>query len=359
MMAGQGKAKINQPPEYDSPWKEMLTQFFPAFMQFFYGDIFAEIDWTRGFEFLDKELQKITVKGKLGKRLADKLVKVYLRNGREVWVLIHVEIQGQREANFGRRMFVYHYRIFDAYGQRVISLAVLTDEDQHWRPNNFSYNLFGTGVSLNFRAVKLLDRLADWSALEKDVNPFAVIVMAHLKALETKAHPQKRFRQKLEIIKGLYERGLQQEDIRQLFRFIDWVMTLPIELETKLETEVKALAEEQKMEYISGMERRAIERGLRQGMQQGMQQGVQQGLQQGLLQGIQQGQRQSAATIILRLLNRRLGALTPTGIKRIESLSVTQLETLTDALLDFSTMSDLNKWLRENGKSAKTTKVKK
>ena len=116
------------------------------------------------------------------------------------------------------------------------------------------------------------------------------------------------------------------------------------------------------MEYISGMERRAIERGLRQGMQQGMQQGVQQGLQQGLLQGIQQGQRQSAATIILRLLNRRLGALTPTGIKRIESLSVTQLETLTDALLDFSTMSDLNKWLRENGKSvsaAKATKAKK
>lgn len=337
-MAGQRKAKITQQPEYDSPWKEMLTQFFPSFMQFFYGDIYAEIDWTRGFEFLDKELQKITVKGKLGKRLADKLVKVYLRSGREVWVLIHVEIQGQREANFGRRMFVYHYRIFDAYGQRVISLAVLTDEDQHWRPNNFSYNLFGTGVSLNFRAVKLLDRLADWSALEKDVNPFAVIVMAHLKALETKAHPQKRFRQKLEIIKGLYERGLQQEDIRQLFRFIDWVMTLPIELETKLETAVKTLKEEQKMEYISGLERRAIERGW------------------------QQGQQQTAMTIALRLLNRRLGVLTPTGIKRIESLSVTQLETLTDALLDFSTMSDLNKWLRENGKTAKTaktTKVKK
>ena len=335
MMAGQGKAKINQQPEYDSPWKEMLTQFFPSFMRFFYGDIYAEIDWTRGFEFLDKELQKITVKGKLGKRLADKLVKVYLRNGREVWVLIHVEIQGQREANFGRRMFVYHYRIFDAYGQRVISLAVLTDEDQHWRPNNFSYNLFGTGVSLNFRAVKLLDRLADWSALEKDVNPFAVIVMAHLKALETKAHPQKRFRQKLEIIKGLYERGLQQEDIRQLFRFIDWVMTLPIELETKLETAVKTLTEEQKMEYISGLERRAIERGW------------------------QQGQQQTATTIALRLLNRRLGVLTPTGIKRIESLSVAQLETLTDALLDFSTMSDLNKWLRENGKSANTTKTTK
>ena len=324
----------------------MLTQFFPSFMEFFYSDIFAEIDWTRGFEFLDKELQKIFVKGKTGKRLADKLVKVYLRNGREVWVLIHVEIQGQREANFGRRMFVYHYRIFDAYGQRVISLAVLTDEDQSWRPNKFSYNLFGTGVELNFRAVKLLDRLPDWNALVKDRNPFAVIVMAHLKSLETRHLPRQRFRQKLEIIKGLYARGLGQEDIRQLFRFIDWVMTLPEELETKLETEVKALTEEQKMEYISGLERRAIERGMQQGMEI----------------GIAEGLHLSGATIALRLLNRRLGILTQPTIKRINALSVAKLEQLTEDLLDFSTMSDLNKWLRENGKSVsltKATKIKK
>ena len=341
-----GKSKKAQQPEYDSPWKEMLTQFFPSFMEFFYGDIYAEIDWTRGFEFLDKELQKIAVKGKLGKRLADKLVKVYLRNGREVWVLIHVEIQGQREANFGRRMFVYHYRIFDAYGQRVISLAVLTDEDESWRPNNFSYNLFGTGVALNFRAVKLLDSRGDWTALVNNSNPFAVIVMAHLKALETKNLPQQRYRQKFEIIKGLYARGLHQEDIRQLFRFIDWVMMLPEELETKLETQVKTLTEENSMEYISGLERRAIERGRQEGQQQ----------------GIQQGQYLTAASFSIRLLTRSLGELSPQVVKKIEKLSLAQLEKLIDALLDFSTMSDLNKWLRENGKSvtvAKTSRAKK
>ncbi|HEX4951642.1 MAG TPA: hypothetical protein VFZ34_33600 [Blastocatellia bacterium] len=142
--------------EYDSPWKTVLTKFFPAFMQFFYRDICDAINWSRGFEFLDQELQKIAVKGKLGKRLADKLVKVWLLDGREVWVLIHIEIQGQRDRRFARRMFVYHYRIFDSDGQRVISLALLTDDDAQWRPQQFRYELFGTGVELNFRAVKLL-----------------------------------------------------------------------------------------------------------------------------------------------------------------------------------------------------------
>jgi hypothetical protein len=34
----------------------------------------------------------------LGRRLADKLVKVWRRDGEEVWVLIHIEVQGQVEA---------------------------------------------------------------------------------------------------------------------------------------------------------------------------------------------------------------------------------------------------------------------
>lgn len=180
----------------------MLTRYFPAFMQFFYQDIYAAIDWTHGFKFLDKELQKIVVMGKTGKRLADKLVKVWLLDGKEVWVLIHVEVQGRREAGFGKRMFVYHYRIFDSYGQRVLSLAVLTDENPRWRPEKFRYNLFGTGIELKFRAVKLLDYAADW--LAENQNPFAVIVMAHLKTLETTRLPAQRYRQKWEIIKGLY-----------------------------------------------------------------------------------------------------------------------------------------------------------
>jgi len=42
--------------DYDSPWKEILEWYFPDFMAFFFPHAAAQIDWSRGYETLDKEL---------------------------------------------------------------------------------------------------------------------------------------------------------------------------------------------------------------------------------------------------------------------------------------------------------------
>lgn len=65
------------------------------------------------------------------------------------------------------------------------------------------------------------------------------------------------------------------------------------------------------------------------------------GLQQGLEQGMQQGE----TTLVLRLLQRRLGAVTDHQRERIQSLPLLQLETLGEALLDFTSAADLETWL--------------
>lgn len=88
----------------DSPWKEILEKYFKEFMDFFFFDAWREIDWRQGHEFLDKEFQKLAKDAKLGKRLADKLVKVWLKTGEEVWILIHIEIQGKAEEGFAKRI---------------------------------------------------------------------------------------------------------------------------------------------------------------------------------------------------------------------------------------------------------------
>src|SRR6266511_3280228 len=68
-------------PDYDSPWEEMLDGYFPAFIAFFFPEAHADIDWTRGYESLDTELQQIVHDAALGTRLADKLMKVWRRVG--------------------------------------------------------------------------------------------------------------------------------------------------------------------------------------------------------------------------------------------------------------------------------------
>jgi hypothetical protein len=98
-------------PDYDSPWKEALELYFPAFLALFFPRIHADIDWSRGHVFLDKELQRLLPKGGRGRLYVDKLVKVWRPNGREAWVLIHVEVQTTREAAFPARLYGYNTRI--------------------------------------------------------------------------------------------------------------------------------------------------------------------------------------------------------------------------------------------------------
>ena len=67
----------NPQTEFDAPWKDILERYFEDFILFFFPEAHGEIDWTRAAEFLDKELQQVVREAELGRRLADKLVKIY------------------------------------------------------------------------------------------------------------------------------------------------------------------------------------------------------------------------------------------------------------------------------------------
>ncbi len=81
----------------DAAWKEVLTHLFQEFMEFFFPHIAADIDFSCGYKFLDKEFQQIVRGAETGRRIVDKLVQVCLKNGKEKWILIHIEVQGQGE----------------------------------------------------------------------------------------------------------------------------------------------------------------------------------------------------------------------------------------------------------------------
>lgn len=257
-----------QPTDYDSPWKEVIELYFPRFLEFFFPLAYAEIDWARShaYEFLDTELQQLEPDAEIGRRLVDKVAKVWLLGGEEAWVLVHVEVQRQYDSKFAQRMYTYNYRLFDRHQQRVISLAVLADEGTSWRPSSYGYELGGCRVSLEFPVAKLLDYEAQWETLEQTTNPFGVIVMAHLKTKATHRNPESRLQWKMNLVRGLYERGYSREDVLRLFRFIDWVMVLPEELARSFKAEVRSYEEANRMRYVTSIERLAIEEGIQQGI---------------------------------------------------------------------------------------------
>src|SRR6266542_2509464 len=143
--------------DYDSPWKEALDEYFEPFLALLFPEAHQQIDWSRGYESLDKEFQQVVREAELGRRYVDKLVKVWTKAGVECWVLIHVEVQTTHDADFPFRMYVYHYRIFDRYNKPVASLAVLADDDPKWRPCEYRHELFGCEEAFRFPTAKLLD----------------------------------------------------------------------------------------------------------------------------------------------------------------------------------------------------------
>ena len=61
--------------------------------------------------------------------------------------------------------------------------------------------------------------------------------------------------------------------------------------------------------------------------------------------GIQEGRQEGEVKLIIRLLNRRLGLVTPNQENQIRGLSLPQLEALGEALLDFTNSTDIDTWL--------------
>jgi len=59
----------------DEAWKEIIEKLFPDFLAFFFPQIHKDINFSRGFEFLDKELQKILNGARLAKKLSTSLSK--------------------------------------------------------------------------------------------------------------------------------------------------------------------------------------------------------------------------------------------------------------------------------------------
>ncbi|MCG8349159.1 MAG: DUF4351 domain-containing protein [Chloroflexales bacterium] len=301
------------PSDFDGAWKYALEQFFAPFLELFFPRAYAAIDWTQPVTFRETELQQIAPEDQAGQQRVDKLVRVRRRDGSPAWVLVHVEIQSQHDANFAERMFRYHARLFDRDRIPVVSLAVLGDEAPGWRPDRFGYDLWGCELSLRFPMVKLLD--LDPAMLAATPNPFAVLTLLHRDAQETRGQPDERLQRKVVRYRALLRQGYNAEDVRRLIRLMEHIMRLTPDLMLVAHQAMRQVEQEElgMDTFITSFEEI----------------------------GRAEGQRE----IVVRLLARKIGALPEAVQERVSALSAEQVLALGEALLDFSSLADLTAWL--------------
>jgi hypothetical protein len=221
-------------------------------------------------------------------------------------------------------MFTYNFRILDRYKISAISVAVLCDSNKNWHPSTYSSISEDTTVYFKFGSVKLLKYKRRIKQLQASNNVFATVVLAHLRTQQTLKNPSKRKEWKFSLIRRLYEQGFGEQEIRNLYRFIDWVMILPEGLENEFRQDFQKFEQERKMTYITSFERF------------------------GYKLGEENGQLKQAKSSVLRQLTKRLGEVSEKNRTTIESLTLEKLDALSEALLDFTSTDDLLHWLREN-----------
>jgi hypothetical protein len=148
-------------------------------------------------------------------------------------------------------------------------------------------------------------------------------VQAHLAAQATKGKEsqQRRRKQKFALMTMMYEKGYSRQEVIDLFRFIEWVMILPLELEKAFKNDLATYEEEKNMPYISNLERESEAKGREAGK----------------------------AELVIKLLNRKTGKVSGEILARIEALPIDRLEKLGEDLLDFTGSEDLADWLQQYG----------
>jgi predicted transposase/invertase (TIGR01784 family) len=132
-------------------------------------------------------------------------------------------------------------------------------------------------------------------------------------------------------------RQANQEDTGSLFKkeIIDMVCTIAVYKFSKLSRD--------EVEAMLGLrleETRVYQEASAEGEERGVVKGRQEGEQAGILKGEQ--------ALILRQLTRRIGSVAPSVFVQVQSLSLAQLESLGEALLDFTEAGDLVEWLNQN-----------
>ena len=184
---------MDKPLNHDSPWKVTVEQFTRSLLEVTFPEVAAGIDWSVQLESLEQELHQITPASEIGAKRVDKLLKVRLLDGTDQWLYLHIEVQMHYDPDLPKRLFIYHYRIFDKYGVSPLTLVILGDPSRKWRPTSYHYQSLGCGITFRFLICKTIDFEGKLDDPRYRHQQALFIIAAHLGTQQHRQNPQQLY----------------------------------------------------------------------------------------------------------------------------------------------------------------------
>jgi len=169
------------PIDHDRLFKELLATFFQDFIELFFPQVAAVIDFGH-IKFLQQEVFTDVTAGE--KRKVDLLVETKLRGeyaDEDGLIIIHPESQATRQPEFPERLFVYFSRLYEKYRRRIVPIAIFSYDGypRVTEPDEFSVTLPFLDV-LHFRYYSLELRKLQWREYASRDNPVAAALLSKM-----------------------------------------------------------------------------------------------------------------------------------------------------------------------------------
>ncbi|MBW4535763.1 MAG: DUF4351 domain-containing protein [Pleurocapsa minor HA4230-MV1] len=295
---------------HDQLFKELLTTFFVEFLELLFPSVLEYLD-TDSIQFVDKEIFTDVVGGE--KKIVD-IVALAKFQEQDYSFLIHVENQASNAPKFNRRMFRYFCSLFLKYDRPIYPIVVFSyDSPQRLDKSNFVIDFPDKQILKFDYEIVQLNRL-DWRNFLQQKNPVAAALMAKMKI-----DKQDRPTVKAQCLRLLVTLKLDPAKMQLISGFVDTYLRLNSNEEALFQSELGTMEtreQEQIMQITTSWK--------------------------------EEGRIEEKLAITLRLLNRKLGNLPEAIADRIKSLEPIQLDSLTEDLLDFQSLDDLQNWLSKS-----------
>jgi Domain of unknown function (DUF4351)/Putative transposase, YhgA-like len=293
----------DQSTSHDQNFKELITTFFMEFLELFVPEVAATIDPT-SITFLQQEYFIDLVEGET--KIIDLLAKVKLA-GEDATFLVHIEPQSTERPAFPQRLFFYFARLHQKHLERIYPIAIFSyDRPKKAAKSQYKVEFPNLKVmEFNFMAIQL-NRL-DWRDFLDRSNPVAAALMAKMKIAK-----KDRPKVKAECLRLLVTLKLDPAKTRLISKFVDSYLRLDVKEKRTFQAEVDTMGLEQKEK---------------------------------IMQVTTSWGEEAQRSLVLRQLNRKVGAVSDRALVLINSLPSEKLEFLGEALLDFVSIADLDNWL--------------
>ena len=296
---------------HDASFKMLLKT--PTLLQGFFDAFLPEtgrfVDFSH-LEFVDKEGFTLDHR----KRTGDLLIETRFR-GEAAGFLIHLEHQAQRDSDLAMRMLEYFMLYWREYRLPVYPIAVLT----------YQGTVPASPLTFDFPNKRVLQ--FDFDVIDlRHMDAERYVKMANPAALALAARMRFRSGNRLRLIK-------------------DFALTLARMMLSKPVGDMVA-AFFFAYQGISPAERLQLQQDISRVESTEMGDRVMELTNPWIEAGKEQGRQEGEVELVLRLLSRRIGAISASRGKAIRKLPLHSIEALGEALLEFASSADLARWLR-------------